>query len=304
MTTAVILCGHGTRVPEGAQQFTGVAGQVARRLAPIPVTHAFLELSEPLLGERLDEVYAAGARSILVVPGMLLTAGHVKTDIPALMRGWQESHPDVDLRYGRALGLCPPMLDAARDRVEEALAKANGSVRRDETHLVVIGRGSTDPDANADVSKLARLLWEGMGFAWADIGYFAVTFPTIDAVLDRAAGSGARRVVVAPYLLFDGVLARLLAERIAVAAERHPAVEFVTAGYLRDHDGVVAAFADRVREGLTEDAAAETCTLCKHRAPVLAFDADVGTPQYDDDDPRHREAVHPFAGHPHAPPAG
>ena len=32
---------------------------------------------------------------------------------------------------------------------------------------MVVGRGTSDPDANSNISKVARMLWEGMGFGWA-----------------------------------------------------------------------------------------------------------------------------------------
>jgi len=300
MNTSVVICGHGTRVPEGAAQFVALARKVAAA-APVPVTHAFMELSQPPLTERLDELYADGSRSILVVPGMLLSAGHVKTDIPALLREWSEAHSDVRLTYGRALGLVPSILDAARDRVREALRRSPTDIPPSHTTLLTIGRGSTDPDANSDTAKLARLLWEGMGFAWGEIGYFAVTFPTVDAALERAARQGSRRVVVAPHLLFDGVLARDLDTRVAEATKRHPEVEFLVARYLNDHDGVVAAFVERIREGLSGESSPMSCALCKHRAPVLAFDRDVGAPQFTDEDPRRRSTIHPFADHPDGP---
>lgn len=301
MNTSVVICGHGTRVPEGTAQFVALAGKVAKALAPVPVTHAFMELSEPPLTRRLDELYAGGSRSILVVPGMLLSAGHVKSDIPALLREWSEAHPDVRVAYGRALGLIPSILNAARDRVREALSRSSAEIPLDQTTLLVIGRGSTDPDANSDAAKLARLLWEGMGFAWGEIGYFAVTFPTVDAALEKAARQGSRRVIVSPHLLFDGVLARDLDKRVAAAVERHPDVEFLVAPYLNDHDGVIAAFVERIREGLSGEVEPMSCTLCKHREPVLAFDRDVGVPSYTDEDPRRRPAIHPFADHPHGP---
>lgn len=278
MNTSVVICGHGTRVPEGAAQFVALAGKVAKVVAPVPVTHAFMELSEPPLTRRLDELYANGSRSILVVPGMLLSAGHVKADIPALLREWSEAHPDVRVVYGRALGLVPSILNAASDRVREALSRSPVEIPPAHTTLLMIGRGSTDPDANSDAAKLARLLWEGMGFAWGEIGYFAVTFPTVDAALDKAARQGGRRVIVAPHLLFDGVLARDLDKRVAAAAERHPDVEFLVASYLNDHEGVIAAFAERIREGLSGEAEPMSCALCRYREPVSPLDGDADAP--------------------------
>jgi sirohydrochlorin cobaltochelatase len=36
-----------------------------------------------------------------------------------------------------------------------------------ETLLMVVGRGASDPDANSNVAKVMRMLWEGFGFGWA-----------------------------------------------------------------------------------------------------------------------------------------
>ena len=104
--------------------------------------------------------------------------------------------------------------------------RATGSTRRcsaaesdiglDETCLVVIGRGTSDSDANGNVAKVARMLWEGIGFAHAEIGYSGVAHPRTEVALERAARLGFRRIVVFPYFLFTGVLVR----RIYEAAER------------------------------------------------------------------------------------
>ena len=99
----------------------------------------------------------------------------------------------------------------------------------DETCLVVVGRGTSDSDANGNVAKVARMLWEGMGFAHAEIGYSGVAHPRTEVALDRAARLGFRRMVVFPYFLFTGVLVR----RIYDAADA----------------GGRAASRDRVRQG-------------------------------------------------------
>ena len=40
-----------------------------------------------------------------------------------------------------------------------------------ETLLVVVGRGSSDPDANSNVAKVTRMLVEGFGFGWGETVY-------------------------------------------------------------------------------------------------------------------------------------
>lgn len=250
--THIVLCGHGTRSERGVDEFTSVVEAVGQQLAPAPITYAFLEHSRPALAERLDELYAGGTRSILVAPGMLLAAGHVKDDIPEELRAWQAQHADVKLGFGRALGICPALLDAVSDRIEQSLASTSSDVSREDTLLELIVSGSTDPDRNGDTAKISRLLWERLGFGWAEVVYTHATFPRLRVGLEHAARGGFRRVVVAPYLLFDGVLGQAMHKQVAAAAERHPDVEFVTAGYLDDHPGVIATFAERIREGMAD----------------------------------------------------
>ena len=75
-----------------------------------------------------------------------------------------------------------------------------------ETLLVVVGRGASDPDANSNVAKVTRMLWEGFGFGWAETAYSGVTFPLVEPALEKAARLGFRRIVVFPYFLFTGIL--------------------------------------------------------------------------------------------------
>jgi sirohydrochlorin ferrochelatase len=82
------------------------------------------------------------------------------------------------------------LLKAAEERIAtaetEAEAEAGDRVSRADTLLVVVGRGTNDPDANSNVSKITRMLWEGMGFGWAETCYSGVTQPlVIDAFLER-----------------------------------------------------------------------------------------------------------------------
>ena len=84
---------------------------------------------------------------------------------------------------------------------------------------MVVGRGTSDSDANGNVAKVARMLWEGMGFAHAEIGYSGVAHPRTEVALERAAPLGFRRMIVFPYFLFTGVLVRRIYDAAdAVAA--------------------------------------------------------------------------------------
>ena len=66
----------------------------------------------------------------------------------------------LQIDYGRELGVDRLMIAAAGARIREALAVAP-EVAMSDTLLVVVGRGSSDPDANSNVSKVTRMLVEG-----------------------------------------------------------------------------------------------------------------------------------------------
>ena len=184
----------------------------------------------------------------------------------------------MEIRYARELGIDPKMLAAAGDRIRQALDAARDDVPLHDTMLVVVGRGTSDSDANSNVNKVMRMLWEGFGFGWGEVCYSGVTFPLVEPGLRHAARLGYRRIVVFPYFLFTGVLVkRIYAHTDRVAAE-HPEIEFLKAGYLNDHPMVLDAFTDRVHEILNGENNMN-CKLCKYRAQILGFEAEVGLAQ-------------------------
>ena len=69
----------------------------------------------------------------------------------------------------------------AADRIAVAVPPRD----RADTLLLVVGRGTNDPDANSNIAKLARMLWEGMRFGWAEAAFSGVAHPRVDAALER-----------------------------------------------------------------------------------------------------------------------
>jgi sirohydrochlorin cobaltochelatase len=282
----VLVCGHGSRNRLAVEEFAQLADQLRKRLAPIPVEHGYLEFAQPILRDGLEALRSQGVEHVLAVPAMLFAAGHAKNDIPSVLRTWAaESGVRVD--YGRELGVDLKMIQAAGARLREALdhadarAVATGTapVPRSETMLVVVGRGSSDPDANSNVAKVTRMLVEGFGFGWGETVYSGVTFPLVEPGLRQAVKLGYPRILVFPYFLFSGVLvSRIVLHSQQVAAD-HPALEFLQASYLADHPSVLDTFAERVAEVIRGDTNMN-CSLCKYRTQVLGFEAEVGAPQH------------------------
>ena len=150
-----------------------------------------------------------------------------------------------------------------RPRIEQAEAGATSRVARDETLLVVVGRGASDPDANSNVCKVTRLLWEGFGFGWAEVCYSGVTFPLVGPGLEHAAKLGYRRIIVFPYFLFTGVLVKRI-YRMPTSSPSASGHRVPQGAYLNDHPPVVDTFADRIEE-MMDGETAMNCQLCKYR---------------------------------------
>jgi sirohydrochlorin cobaltochelatase len=272
--SAVLLCGHGSRDPEAVREFEAAAAGLRPRLDGHDFATGYLEFARPTIRDGLAHLAARGARRIYAVPGMLFAASHVKNDLPWEMNSFAAEHPDVEVRLGRDLAIDPKLLNAAAERIAAACPD-----RREDTVLVVVGRGTNDPDANSNIAKLARMLWEGLGFGWAESAYSGVAFPRVDAALRRAARLGFRRIVVFPYFLFTGVLVkRIYAETDRVAGE-FPEIDFVKAHYLCDHPLVLDAFAERVAELLGETQPAMNCQMCKYRTRIVGYEAETGKVQ-------------------------
>src|SRR6266478_7114884 len=274
--TAVLLCGHGSRDPEAVREFEIAAAGLRSRLPGFDFATGYLEFARPTIRDGLALLAARGARRVLAIPGMLFAASHVKNDLPWEMNSFIADNPAIDARLARDLGIDPKLLHAAADRI--AAAAADTSIARAETLLVVVGRGTNDPDANSNISKIARMLWEGMGFDWAETAFSGVAHPRVDAALERAARLGFRRIVVFPYFLFTGVLVKRIYAQTDSVAARFPEIEFVKAGHLRDHVRVIDTFADRIGEFAAGEPKMN-CQLCKYRTRIIGYEDAAGAPQ-------------------------
>ena len=304
-----MICGHGSRDQAAVAEFNTLAGHLRGRFPHYDVESGFLEFARPVIRDGLEKLKARGATSIVCLPGMLFAAGHVKNDVPSEVNDFAAANPGIDVRMARDLAIDPRLLRAAAERIEAAERVTARKVDRKDTLLMVVGRGTNDPDANSNVAKVARLLWEGLGFGWAEISFSGVAYPLVDAGLAHAVRLGFKRVIVFPYFLFTGILVRRIYEWTDAAAAQFPDIEFLKAGYLNDHPLLIDTFADRVGEALAGNGAnAMNCQLCKYREQIIGHEAAVGAPQaghhhhvrgIDGGDHHHGHDHHHAHGHDH-----
>jgi sirohydrochlorin cobaltochelatase len=279
--TPLLIAGHGTSDEAGAEQFRRFVKRVGSRL-DAPVAGGFIELSAPTIADATAALTAGGARRIAAVPLMLVAAGHAKGDIPASLARERQRHAGLSFVYGRPLGPHPTVLTLLRERLAELEPGP-------ETLVLLVGRGSTDPDANAEVARAARLLAETTPVAGVEYAFVSLAAPGVAAGLDRCRRLGAERIAVLPYFLFTGVLPRRVAAQ-AAAWSADGGVRVDTAEVIGDCDGLASLVVARYEEALRGQARAN-CDACLYRVALPGHEHRVGAPQQPHDHP-HDHAHH------------
>jgi sirohydrochlorin cobaltochelatase len=264
----LLLVGHGSRSRAGRCEVLRLGELVAAGAGDTPVETGFLELSEPTAGAALDRLVTRGARSIAVVPLMLNAAGHAKSDVPAVVIEGRARHPGVSFHYGRALGIEHATLALARRRVAE--------VDGEGTPLLVVARGTSEPEANADAYRAARLLAEATRAPFVVTGFSGLTWPLVLDALEQCRLLGAQRIVVAAWYLCTGVLVdRIKADSASWAARTGISVS--DAGHLGPDPSLVPLIQSRAAEAMA-GAVTMSCDVCSYRAPFPGLELRVGQP--------------------------
>ena len=253
--SGIIICGHGSRAKIAEEEFSLLAKGLRARFPTLKIEYGFLEYSSPNIHMALDSLREDGVKHIFAVPGMLFAATHAKNDIPSVLTTYKESYPELTIEYGKELGLHDEMINAFQHRVLESLGyssegkseiPAAGTLY--DTMLVVVGRGTSVVDANADAAKLTRILSENLGFGWSETVYSGVTYPSVGRGLEMALKLGFKKIVIAPYFLFGGRLIDRIYAYVDKVAVENPDVEFIKADYLRDQSHVLNTFITRIAE--------------------------------------------------------
>ena len=296
----MLVVGHGTRSESGVAEFNAFMDRLQRREdAPYRASAGgFIELSRPPVTEAVASLVSQGHRELIALPLVLVAAGHGKGDIPAALLREQLRHPGMRYSYGRPLGPHPGLLDILERRIDTVLGKTVlgetvlGDAERADTHILLVGRGSTDPDANAEITKVARLLWEGRGYAGVEPSFVSLADPGVPAGLEKLRLLGASRIVIAPYFLFPGILPDRIVSQSETFALEHPFLRIDVAELIGDCDELADLVIERYLEAVRGDIRMN-CDTCMYRAAMPGFGDRVGqlqTPHHHPDDGSHEHA--------------
>jgi cobalt/nickel transport system ATP-binding protein len=276
---ALLLIGHGSRSDAGVDQFHGLADAVSAARPGVMTQRGLIEFGPPDLDTGIDALVSRGATTVVAVPLVLLGAGHLKDDGPTALGQARLRHPGLHTLYAREIGIHPHVLEAAAQR-----ARAAGGATSDA--VVLVARGSTDPDANADLAKVARLLADGRGLGMGgrtdstlgivEPAFVSLAQPDLRSALERCHHLGAQTITVALYFLFTGVLP----QRVVRQAREWAATRSGTTVAVGEEIGVDRRIAQVVWERYDQalgGGVVMNCDCCIYRTPLPGYEARVGT---------------------------
>ena len=269
----ILIVGHGSRQPSANASFEALVAAYRRRHSQWNVVYGYIELAEPTLGDALARACAAAAGGVVLLPLFLFRAGHVKNDVAEAVIHARQQFPGVSIQAADALGVHPFMQNIMLDRAracglpaaapdascQNPLAEASKN-----TAVIVVGRGSSDPDANSDFCKLVRLFAEQTGLSWVIPCFTAVTGPSVEEALEFVSLSKPDRLIVLPHYLFNGVLVARIEDKVRQFAATRPWLDVKVAGVIECDDRLLALMDERL-EDVLGGRGPLPCTNCRYR---------------------------------------
>jgi sirohydrochlorin ferrochelatase len=241
---AILYVGHGTRSKKGAQEARDFLNRIISKSAAPIQEISFLELSEPSIGEGFEKCVRRGAALIKVVPIFLLSAGHIKSDIPKTLEKLRNRFPHIPVEMADPFGVQQTIIDG----VSDLIFQESPVLAKDDTVLIV-GRGSSDPGILEAFEEIRKKIADKTG-AKVKFCFLAAASPSFNEGLEDACSRSRGRIIVVPYLLFGGLL--LGEVENAVRKKKKLGVQIVHTGALSRHPAienvVIARAAGKVGE--------------------------------------------------------
>lgn len=264
---SLLIVGHGSRSAAGVAEYWRFADVVKEADPNLEVGCGFIELAPPDLDTAIDTLVGSGAISVVATPLVLLGAGHMKNDGPEALHRARHRHPGVTFSYARHLGIHPAVLEVAEERIRDVLGDNAG----DGSAVVLVSRGSSDPDANADLYKVARLLGDRRGLGMVEAAFVSLAPPDVPSALERCRRLGATQIAVVPYFLFTGVLVDRIEAQARAWAGGQGDIDVRIGPHLGPDARIARLLLERYEESLDGDVRMN-CDLCVYRISLPGYE--------------------------------
>ncbi|QDO94411.1 sirohydrochlorin chelatase [Formosa sediminum] len=276
MKKGILLCGHGSRTKSGTNAFKELVSALQARYTEYEVDYGFLEFNHPVYEASIERMYQKGIREIYALPIILFAGSHAKNDIPYEMNTIQSYYKDLTIKMGKHLGVNSFLLELAQKRILEEESK-HTPIDRKDVCLMVVGRGTTDTDANSDVHKLACMLGEGMGFGFTTVAYSGTAYPNVTKSLELISKMEFKRTIAIPFFFFTGILLERIYKQITDFSETSP-LEYIYTQAFGSDELILKAFDERLEEAIN-GTANMNCQMCKYRKQIVGLESEVGKEQ-------------------------
>ncbi len=255
VTIGVLLVGHGSRDEPGVAEFLATVRRVERAAPQWAVEPCFLEFASPSIDEGFSRLAARRVERVVVAPVILLSAGHVRRDIPREVAQAAARFPHIAVVQADHLGCHASLVELSQRRYDEAIANRSPDVAPQETVLVMAGRGSREAAAIEEMRRFVRLREDATPAREVRTAFLSMAEPSLADALDQLARDAPRRVVVQPHLLFSGRLLDRTEQTVHRVAENNPRTDWAVAAQLGESDLLVAALLDRAAAACGDTAA-------------------------------------------------
>lgn len=273
MRQALLILAHGSRDAGARAEYVRLTDLMTARLPELFVQFSVLEFPGDGLAsiaEGVGRCVEAGAERLVALPYFLFAAGHVREDLPGELRTAVADQPGLRIAYQPPLGVDKRLLDVLEARAAAA-AEHQAAVMSGATALLLVGAGTSDADANADLFRAARLLWERRRHDFVEVAFVSLTEPNVAEAVRRCQALGAARVLVVPYFLNTGVLSRRIAARLEACRQEQPGLSIVLGGEIGLHPALIDLLVERARRGLAStDLDGLTLPPCAERGGAWA----------------------------------
>lgn len=235
----VLIVAHGSPEEKGNVHFRQTFSVLSKMLpSEIDLRQGFIEHATPSVSDSIRETspHTAG---IAMVPYLLFDAGHSKSDVPSYVAEARKLFPGLPVIREWALGTDQILVDILLNLLPPA--------EKDKKEvLVLVGRGSLDPNANASLYYQSRRLWERRRGAEPLVTFIGVTEPRLATVMSELK-SDFDRLIIVPVFLFEGVLMDRIRHQASLFQARTGYVgEILITPAFGDHPLLLAHMAKRI----------------------------------------------------------
>jgi sirohydrochlorin cobaltochelatase len=244
MNDTILLVGHGSREKSGNDEIERFTQLWRARHPQWRTDLCFIEFAEVEVEEGLDRA-AAGSQRVIVVPLILNAAGHVNVEIPSHIARARLRHAGVRFDYAPHLGVCEPVLAVLRRQLKQCM-HALDMPDPTGTGVVLLGRGSSNREANGEMARMARWLFEEGDHELVDLAFTGIAWPRLERVVQRQVQLGMRQVIVLPYYLFTGTLIQRIGRQVEHLRAQYPQVRFASGTHFGFEPEIAQLLAGRV----------------------------------------------------------